>query len=275
MIYTDLIERMIKEEKNPVNRMYLNELLIKWKKVDAYFEKEKKADFENREETSNFYVGLASIINDYLVELSNPKYNFTNTGKKGFKKSADIFKPEYINDILTLIFEKLNISELPGVSWGYQSYTIKQRILPKRICDLTEAKEYSGEESHEILSLVQGIDLQYRAIGKKKFIKYNLKLPIIIFNINSSLEEEDFILMDFYAKQAKAVYDQSKYIVITEQHPEFNNRYVNLETILSDTYIDDIIVLFGKDKKFQKIIPERLIRLDRIVRGYLCNKKAD
>ena len=60
MYYGDLLEKLLKKEQNPVNRMYLNEIKIKW----GNFEKES----ENIE-TSNEI--LINTFNEFLKKLNN------------------------------------------------------------------------------------------------------------------------------------------------------------------------------------------------------------
>jgi len=269
MFYNEMIERFAKEEKNPVNRMYINELVIKWKKTEAIFNKSNTADLKNPNDRISYFNELASSMTDYLNELSNPKYNFTKNSKKGFKKDSDIFRPEYVADILSIMVKDSGVLDINGTTWGNQKYTIKQKFIPDKICQIANLKEFPQEQSQENLCIVHDLEIQFRSKGKRNYSKYNISLPILIFNVFNTIEEEDFILLDYYAKQAKSVYPQSKSMLILEQLPYFRNKPVSPTTLLEGSNIDSMFVLF-ESRKSSRITGKVLNDIYEKIMNYLC-----
>ncbi len=262
MFFNDILSKHLKSEKNPINRMYLNTINIKWKKVD-------KAAEDLAEGTTGMKE-FVEALNDFSIELLNPKYRFDRATKSGFKTSHEIFSVAYLEDLLTLLLNRHEIFNVSGIKWGYQRFCLDLSFFQKNLLNEKDSKT-QFKESPRFLMLAQQIDLQFRLRGRRNFNKYQVTMPMLIFHTFRNFMEEHFIRVDYYSRLAKMSYDQCKNIVVCETIDE--NFYPELE----DSHIDNIFLLRrqsrnGQTKDFSLDIVNSL---DEKLTEYLQEEKQD
>jgi hypothetical protein len=208
MFYRDELNRLLKDEKNIVNRMYINEIDLQLRKYEAVLRKS-AAD-------SNYYQAIAEALTVFTSHLENPKYHYNKTTKNGFKRYSPLLSSLYIDDFISSLLKQHDIIKHKGVSWGRKSFTMDFRLAPKSFDTMEKELSFSSKMSPVFLQLVQTLDTQFRLTGKKLFQKCQLTLPLITFNIYKNLLEEDLIKLEYYAKKAKETFKNSKMVVICE-----------------------------------------------------------
>ncbi|MDO9577890.1 MAG: hypothetical protein Q7J16_08395 [Candidatus Cloacimonadales bacterium] len=205
MYYGDLLENLLVAEKNPVNRMYLNEIKLKW----LNFEKE----VENKENSNDI---ILKALNNFLNTLNNKKFKYIASSNKGFKPESEIFTPFYIDDLISVFMQKKKILNHLGISWGKQSFSTGLQFNPISFRDLQDSPNYEYGESPEFLMLVQQIDFQFKIVGKHRFNKHLINFPLIVFLIYRNLTQDDLIKTDYYANMALRTFSKAKIVIVTE-----------------------------------------------------------
>ena len=114
MYYGDMLTELMATEKNPVNKMYLNEIRIKWKNVE-------KAATDKAQSNEL----MVKALNNFTKQLQNKKYVFVKSSEKGFKEDSPLFTPLYLDDLISVFLN--NFSSAP------MSFA---RDLPMSFCEL-------------------------------------------------------------------------------------------------------------------------------------------
>lgn len=205
MFYKELLDSIIKSEKNPVNKMYLHEIKLKWDKF-LKITKEKQPDNDL----------LVKSLNDFIHSLRQKKYKFNKRSKKGFNKNSALFQAYYLNDLLSIFVNKQKIIEKDGITWDFQPFSYNIRLDPNNLSSMSRGVNYKQTYSDKYLQLIQNIDAQYRVSGKRNFTKYKYKIPLIVFHTYKTLFEEDFLKCENSATKAKSTFKKSKTIIVTE-----------------------------------------------------------
>lgn len=205
MFYADLLDKMIPKEANPVNKMYLNELKLKWKS----FEK-----IQDEKKLTNEVVVKA--FNKFLKNLNSPKYSYFKETKKGFKRDSEVFSSLYLDDLISIFLSRKSILKNLGIKWGRQSFSTGMNFNPISFGEMEKSPNFEIEESPLFLSLIQNMDFQFRITGKRKFKKYQIKFPLLVFHTFVNLDHNDLIRSEYYANMAKATFRKVKTIIVTE-----------------------------------------------------------
>jgi hypothetical protein len=95
LIFSDILQKGWKNEKNPINRMYLNEINIKWKKVELAAE-----DFRMN---GGALDTLITALNEFSHDLQNPKYHQSIKNKGGFRGGQTSSPPATCDDLLNIL----------------------------------------------------------------------------------------------------------------------------------------------------------------------------
>ncbi len=262
MFFNDILNKQLKSEKNPINRMYLNTIMIKWKKVDKAAE-----ELADRKATMGDFV---EALNEFSIELLNPKYRFDRNTKSGFKSNHEIFSVAYLDDLLTLLISRHPILEGGGIRWGYQRFCMNLRFYQKNLFT-DKNPDMQFRESPRFMLLGQQLDLQFRPKGVRNFNKYQITMPILLFHSFRNFMEDHFIRADYYSRLAKLSYDRCKSIVIAETIDE--GFYPELE----ESNIDNIFLLRGQSKNGQtKAFSLDIVRtLDEKIEEYINEGQQD
>ncbi len=205
MFYAELLEELLKEEKSPINRMYLNELKLKWKKFEAVLEVD--------DVTTEV---LVKELNRFLKNLNNKKYKYVEYNKKGFKPDSKVFSPYYLDDLISIYLSKRSILKNLGIKWGRQPFSTGLIFNPISFGSMETSPNFEIDDSPYFLSLIQEIDFQFRISGKRRFNKFLVKLPLLVFHTFTNLDLNDLIRSEYYCNMAKATFNKVKTIIVTE-----------------------------------------------------------
>ncbi|MBN1949291.1 MAG: hypothetical protein JW784_06070 [Candidatus Cloacimonetes bacterium] len=206
MYYGEILKKLQDEDKNPVNRMYLHEISMKWQVFQQLAEDYQKA--ENKE--------LVAALNEFITSLSNRKYKYNPSSRNGFQDDSPLFSARYLDDLVTVLIQRTEIQKKIGVSWGYQAFSIHLKFNPPSLMLMGINPMFEQNMSVPVLSLVQKMDFQFRITGKRNYRKYRIAFPLIQFHDFKNLNELDYIRVDHYAKLAKETFSKSRSIVISE-----------------------------------------------------------
>jgi len=206
MYYKEYLEKIVTDKKNPVNRMYLHEIMLKWKNFEKIANNNKELSIDK----------LVATLNEFISAISNKKYRYNPSTKNGFKQDSPVFSSRYLDDLLSILIKSTKIFENTGISWGYNSFSTNLRFNPKNLCTMSKNPMFEFTESNSILHLAQKIDFQLRITNTRRFHKHQLVLPLLLFFNYKNLTEKDFITIEYYTVQAKATFEKSKAIIITE-----------------------------------------------------------
>lgn len=205
MFYGEILDMLLETEKNPVNKMYINELSIKWKKV------EQSAAAKTQSNDS-----LVKALNDFTKQLNNRKYKAGTSSTKGFDEESPLFAPRYLDDLISVFMQRRSVLQHLGIKWGRQSFSAINGLNPINICSIQDEPNFIIEDSPEFLMLSQKIDFQFRISGKRRFNKYLLNLPLLVFHTYRVLTLGDVIQVEYYANMAKKTFTKAKIIIVAE-----------------------------------------------------------
>ncbi|MCD4651655.1 MAG: hypothetical protein K8S56_07720 [Candidatus Cloacimonetes bacterium] len=239
MYFRQMLNRMLKIEKNTINKMYLNEINIKLQKLEQAVKLFQEDDAQLPQ-----YIEM---LNEFVRSVSNPKYRYSKQTNGGFKTNLDIFNPVYLDDLVTQMVRKIVEIDKEGITWGHQRFTTHLKFYQKTLFINNRNPALSFNNSTKFLMLAQNIDMQYRMTGKKTFNKYKMVLPALLFHITRHVTEEHFIRTDYYSGLAKGTFEKGKSIVIAEHIED------GWQPDLSETNIDAFFVLRKKHNDYKKI----------------------
>lgn len=228
MFFTEKIHEIEKRESNPVNKMYLHELMLKLKS----FEKLEEEEFGDDK-----YKRIAEILNQFITALSNKKYRYNSQSKKGFSKNSPIFSSIYLDDIIYLLLKKEKILNSPGIVFDNIPFDYNIQFAPNNLMKIGNDDMLKFKKSNSILQIAQKIDFQYRVSGKRNYFKNNLVLPIMLFVSTKNLTKTIFKNAVKTAQDAKQCFSKSKLVIICEMLDQ------NFYPSLKYTEIDSIFVL--------------------------------
>jgi len=262
MFFTKKIYEIEKRESNPVNKMYLHELMLKLK----HFEK-----LENEEFGEDKYKRIAEILNQFITALSNKKYRYNPQSNNGFRKDSHIFSSIYLDDIIHLLLKKEKILKNPGITFDKKTFDFNIRFDPDNLMSIHKDNMLRFEKNVPMLQISQEIEIQYRVSGKRNYFKNKVALPIMIFVSSKNLTRILFNSTIITAKRARQCFAKSKLIIVCEtlDHGFYPS--------LNDTEIDSIFVL---RKQFsgvgsKPIDPEILKQLDERIHKLLLDVKPN
>lgn len=229
MYYKENLEKQLKEEKNIVNRMYLNEILLQLNK----FEKALKAEIDSK----NYYKQLAEVMSTFTQQFEDPKYQYNHSTKNGFPRNSLILAPIYLDDLINSYMDNQPILKNKGVKWGYQHFNMNLYFNPQNLNQIEENLNYDSRPSPKFLLLSQKIDLQFRTYGKRVFQKTEVILPLITFFTYKHFDEEKLIRVAHYSAKAKESLKKSHSIVVCESIDR------NIISDVKNSQIDNTFVL--------------------------------
>lgn len=260
MFYADLLEALLQKEPNAVNKMYLNELKLKWKNFEKVL---------NDKETSKEM--LVKELNVFLKNLNNRKYKFTEISKKGFKPKSELFSPRYLDDLISYFLTKKNIMNNLGIQWGRQKFSTGLYYNPISFGAMEKSLNYEVEDSPDFLALIQEIDFQFRITGKRRFNKHQLHLPLLVFHTFVNLGHDDLIRSEYYANMAKATFTKAKTIIVTETldkelTPDVRSLPIEAVFVLRKQYYGEELKPISVDvvKEISELIDSLLARRDDV-----------
>lgn len=209
MNYGNDLYKTLKDEKNLINRMYLYEIILQYRKVEAAM---KKVDSNG----DDSYEQLAHALTSLISQLESSKYHFNKSNKTGFKKSCPIFWPTYLEDLLNAIVKRQKVLSNKGITWGKHPFSMNIGFKPKSFQEMEKDLCYKHQDSPGFLQISQQIDVHLRATGKKFFSKNIITLPLVIFSIHKRFGIDQLIRDRYYSLKAKETFDLSKFFVVCE-----------------------------------------------------------
>ncbi len=258
MFYEEIIQRLIKEEKNPINKMYLNEINMHSRKFSEVLNKKMAFNQHIKE--------IANSMTEFAATLTQPKYEYSKVNNSGFKSNSKLFEPYYIYDLLTKIIDSTEVMKNSSMKWGMKTFSTEQKFHFRKLYSKEKDKVFTFRKSEQVLSLVQPVDYQIRALHKRTFSKYIIAVPIIIFDVKKILTVEDAIKFNHLANQAFDMNSASKAIVVAENLEK--GFYYNLD----NSYIDKIFVLrksYINGKKLRPISEQVIMSLIETIEDIL------
>jgi hypothetical protein len=159
-------------------------------------------------------------LNSFTKQINNRKYKFVKSSEKGFKDDSPLFKTLYLDDVISVFLKRRSILGHLGIKWGRHSFSTNLGINPISICSIQDAPNFDVGESPEFLMLSQEFDFQFRITGKKRFNKYQLHFPLIMFLTYKTLRFSDLIEAEYYANMAKKTFPKTHVILVTEMVEE-------------------------------------------------------
>ncbi|MCD4820258.1 MAG: hypothetical protein K8S23_16370 [Candidatus Cloacimonetes bacterium] len=261
MFFNEILNNMLKEQSNIVNKMYLHELKLKW---DIFQKLADNDDFGNNEK-------IIESLNIFRKALTNKKYRYNKSTRNGFKEDSVIFSAKYLDDVLNLFIHRHNILLKKGILWDYNQFSTNIKFKPKNLLNIDNYPMLQFGNSAEVLQLSQNIDLQYRNSGKRVFNKYNLTLPLLIFHTALSIGNEFLYDIEQNAKLAKATFEKVKIIVVTESIEK------DFQPLKKNSLIDAIFILQKefKTNKFVELKLDVFNLVENKIVEYIKEKKTD
>jgi len=229
MRYRNELEKLLKDEKNIVNRMYLNEIAIQLKKLEAVIAKPIDED--------GYFDTLATMLNNFTKQFENPKYQYNKTTKNGFNPDSQIMSSIYLDDLIDVFMNDQPILKSKGMKWDNQPFSMNLNFNPHNLEDSKQDLTFDSKLSPTLLQLTQKIDLQFRVVGKRVFQRAEVILPIIIFQTCKNFTEEDFLRINYYSGQAKKSLKKSRTIIVCETIDK------EVTSEIKGSYIDSLFVL--------------------------------
>lgn len=209
MIYASILKDTLKGESNPINRMYLNELTLNWKKVQSILD---------NDETENILKNFISQLNIYLGMLSNPKYTLPEGKvKTGFPLYHKIFQPFYIYDLLETILKPTSVLENPILSLKEQTFNYDIKFNTDSFLDAVMKPGFKFNTTEKVYSLCMEMDLNYRPVKKKIFSKDKVNIPIMVFYIVKMMNKYDLYNIHALQHQIKCSNPNAFLAVICEE----------------------------------------------------------
>ena len=206
MFYNEILSKMLKEEQNPVNKMYLHEIYIKWNKISKAIE---ESNGSNKE--------IVKMLNDFRDSITNNKYKFNKLNIKGFTEESPIFSVNYLHDLVSVIIKRQSIVNHTGIFWGCGNFNMNYVFSPTCFNTLENDLRFEQSISPEVLLLGQKVDLHYRVSGKRNFEKHMSILPLIVFHTFKVLGNENMLFLNHLAGLSKNSFSKSRVIMLTEK----------------------------------------------------------
>ncbi len=258
MFYSNVLEYLMRDKKNPVNQMYLHEIELMWKEV------QKALAISSQSGTND---EMVRAINRFSEIISNPKYRFDKFKRKGFHYESQLFQPYYIADMLTVIFSRTGVLEHYGIKWDFQRFDLAPKYSPRNLLENEKKPNYIRYESNKYAMLTRTVEFQYRIEGRRNYEKSEQVLPLIVFGLYKRLDPIDFTQCEAQARLAREAFPKSKFVIITETLRE------NFVPKVDKSDVDAVFVLrkqfFNKRKKEKKIALDVVNVLEKTIIDYL------
>jgi len=205
MYYSDLLKTSSKQEKSPVNKMYLSELKLKWKSFQEQIEAPGASNAD-----------LAEALSTYLGVIHNKKFVFNKSRGTGFHHTSALFSAYYLHDLISALLKRNSIVKEPGMSWGFNSFSYDFNLsgFSPQLSSLSP--EIFKLQTPPVLSLTQKIDFQYRISGKRNFTKTEIVMPYLLFFAYKSPQTEHLFMIEHYARIAADISRAVKVFIVCE-----------------------------------------------------------
>ena len=244
MYYSKILTELTKQEKNPVNKMYLSELSLKWKAFQQLTEK----PFINSD--------LADGISQYLSSLHNRKFMFSKIRGTGFFHNSKIFSANYLYDIVDALIKKQPIIHSAGIKWDFQSVNFGFEMENTCINDFVTKPKFNGFFTSPVLSLCLDLDYQFRIKGKKYFTKQTYNFPILLFYAYKTLNKEHLLDLIHVSKSIQSTCRYAKIFIVCESIAD------DLEALIQRLPIQVFVLIMSTSFNKKNISVEMINKLE-------------
>ena len=207
MLYLDKITECLRTELNPINKMYLNELLLNWKKVESTFDQDSESPITM----------IVNTVSEFTQYLAQPRFIWSEKKNSGFMSDHAIYQSHYLVDIIEKLLYASGIEQ--------NSDCLKISIKPFTSAIKLENDIYRNQSNRPVLNSIQSasnlsvtleFDAQYRLIGKRNFVKLDLCIPLMVFYIDKYYNEKSFIEIKKLQNDIKTLNSNALLFCITE-----------------------------------------------------------
>ncbi len=237
--YAQILKELPKTEKNPVNKMYINEINIKWKKFESLVNGKETNELTNEM--------ILPILNEFVNAISNNKYLFNKETGNGFKEDSPVMSTSYMDDYLSILIKKI-IGNSTAMEWGFQNLTNLAGFNLSCFKDFVAKPHLQKTDLPGFLMLTANLDMQFRLKGKKSFEKSELKYPLMVFSNIKVFDMREFLLFNHYAKILKNLFPGVVIFVICEG---FDSSIFEPK---SDVYFNYLLALRKKNLKTNTLL---------------------
>jgi hypothetical protein len=183
MKYGEKLRENLKTEQNPINKMYLNDLILNWNKVELAI----------KESADSPISTIISSVSEFTKFLGTAKFKHQPNKKCGFPDTHDIFKPYYLYDIISLLLEEAMIATTEDyLKLGKREFSTKIRLIANPFKKQIDKPYLEIFTSDKYFNVGLEFDIQYRLTGRKNYSKSVLYIPLIIFYVEKQFTLESF-----------------------------------------------------------------------------------
>ena len=259
MLYGEKLKHHLKTEKNPINKMYLNELIINWNKVEVALQ-----------ETNDSPISaMVSAISTYTKYLYTPKFKYSSVKKCGFSDDHDVFKVHYLYDIIEKILNQVGVrDEKKGMFIDYTTFhtglSLERDTFKKQCVDPNLDIHSSSKYFYVGIEL----DVQYRlATQKKAMSKAKINIPLIVFYIEKVFTERCFANIRELRKDMVKMNPNAKLLCITESYDK--KHLVNYSEIEDILYV---VRCHYKNDEYKDLQPQVFLALYKKIDNIINNE---
>ena len=267
MLYKEKLVQCLKNENNAINKMYLNELLINWKKVETSIEESKESPIW----------ALVSAISTFTKYLTLAKFKYNPTKKCGFTEDHDVFQGHYLYDIVEAILNSIGVkNEEHGLKINNKPFNSGFRLERASYKKLAEKPKFEFFSSGKHLHVGLEFDLNYKLTSKKHYNRVKILVPIIVFYIDKYFSERSFEEIKQLKKESVAINSNALLICVTESvdrkllhlYTEFTKHLYILRANFKDEGYNDLQpgVCMNLQHKLQNFVNKEYLPFERIVK---------
>ncbi|MCF7858837.1 MAG: hypothetical protein K9N07_05860 [Candidatus Cloacimonetes bacterium] len=253
MFYKEILEKLLKEEKNPVNKMYLHEINIKWQNF-----------LKSIEESNGANKDIVDKLNVFRKSIIKNKYKFNKSNSRGFSDDSLVYSVNYLHDLISVIMRRKSIVDHTGIFWGSGKFNMNYSFQPQSFNSLENNLKFKQSISPTILLLGQKIDIRFRISGKRNFENHKSMLPLIIFQSFKVFKEEQMLYSNYLAQMAKNSFSKARMIILTEKLEK------DFIPDLESTSIDHVCELINDNDN--NIAPDKVDELDKLINDIIFEK---
>lgn len=252
MYYTKILTDLTRQEKSPVNKMYLSEISLKWK-VFRQIADDPKSTNES----------LSESLTGFLAALHNRKFLHSKTRNSGFYSTSAVFSSNYLYDLTDSLIRRQVISSQKGMIWDFQELNYAPRLSTQNASELAKQPMIEYQKTPRVLSLALSLDFQYRITERRNFNKSSFKIPLLLFFGYKKLKSGDLFMLDHYVRIMREINGTAEIFVLCETLSE------NLEKEIEKLAIKVFVMQTIKKNRKEEISLEMVNKLESAIKEAL------
>ena len=225
MLYKEKILNALKNETNVINKMYLNELLINWNKVE-------NAIAENNDSPISTMI---TAISAFTKILEAPKFKYNQEKKGGFNDDHCIFQASYLYDIVDVIINHagINNDEEQGLLIRNNSFQTGFKLQRNSFTKNVDKPRYEILNSQKCLHVALEFEHSIKLISKKNHFKTKLYIPLICFYIEKVFTKRSAELIIQLKEDAAKLNQNAVVWAVTETiDKKYLDQFIDFEDFL-------------------------------------------